>query len=208
MPAFVQRWVCLRWLTAFAALVAVSCGGNGGSDRARALHWFSTCGDPVCMGHRDHGVEPCTTERVGEPCSPEGARCDPGSSCNQDVVCATADPTMGPGGCPISKREFKDAIRYLTAADRKRVHDELVAFRLATWEYRAPLADGKRHFGFIIDDVGSSPSVEPNGSVVDLYGYTSMAVAAFQEQAAQIDELKREVAQLRKDLEASRRPVR
>jgi hypothetical protein len=74
---------------------------------------------------------------------------------------------------------------------------------LATWEYRAPLADGKRHFGFVIDDVGSSPSVEPNGSVVDLYGYTSMAVAAFQEQAAQIDELKREVAQLRKDLEAS-----
>jgi hypothetical protein len=115
---------------------------------------------------------------------------------------------MGPGGCPISRRESKDAIRYLTAEDRRRVHDELLAFHLATWEYRPPLADGKRHFGFVIDDVGSSPSVEPNGSVVDLYGYTSMAVAAFQEQAAQIDELKREVARLRKDLEAPRRPVK
>ncbi len=83
-----------------------------------------------------------------------------------------------------------------------------MAFRLATWNYRAPRADGKRHFGFVIDDVGPSPSVEPNGSVVDLYGYTSMAVAAVQQQAAEIDELKREVAQLRKELEASRQPVK
>jgi hypothetical protein len=205
MRAIVPLGVHLSLLIAGAAVVAASCGGKG-SGRSGAgggdLHWFSTCGDPVCMGHRDHAVAPCTTERVGEPCSPEGVRCDPGSSCNQDVVCTTTDPTTGPGGCPISKRELKDAIRYLTPEERKRVRDELVAFRLATWDYRAPRADGTRHFGFIIDDVGPSPSVAPNGSVVDLYGYTSMAVAALQEQAAEIDELKREVAQLRKDLEA------
>src|SRR5882762_9160441 len=80
MRASVQLSACLWWLVTFAALVAVSCGGNGGA-RTTALHWFSACGDPVCMSHRDHGVEPCTTEPVGEPCSPEGARCDPGDSC-------------------------------------------------------------------------------------------------------------------------------
>ena len=203
MRISVKGWMCLSLLIAGAALVTTSCGGDGGA-HGSDLRWFSTCGDPVCMGHRDHGVEPCTTERVGEPCSPAGARCDPGDSCNQDVLCATTDPTTGPGGCPISKRESKDAIRYLTPEDRKRVRDELVAFPLATWEYRAPRADGKRHFGFIIDDVAPSPSIAPNGSVVDLYGYTSMAVAAVQQQAVEIDELKREIAELRKELEGSR----
>ncbi len=107
---------------------------------ALVLHVRGSC----LMGHRDRGVEPCTTERPGEPCSPEGARCDPGNSCNQDVVCAATDPTMNPGGCPISKREFKDAIRYLTPEDRKRIHDELVAFRLATSDSarRAPTESG------------------------------------------------------------------
>jgi hypothetical protein len=79
-----------------------------------------------------------------------------------------------------------------------------MAFRLATWDDRAPLRDGRRHFGFVIDDVAPSAAVEPNGSVVDLYGYASMAVAALQEQQAEIDRLDHEVARLRAELEAAR----
>src|SRR5439155_483716 len=67
--------------------------------------WYYTCGDPVCGGHRDHpGVPPCSAgETPGAACSPEGATCDPGSDCNQLLVCATSDPTHG-GRCPISRR--------------------------------------------------------------------------------------------------------
>jgi len=101
MRVFVRPWVHLSLFVTLASIVPASCGGDGGGDHSSDLHWFFTCGDPVCMGHQDHGVEPCTNERAGEPCSPEGARCDPGNSCDQDLLCATTDPTTGPGGCPI-----------------------------------------------------------------------------------------------------------
>ncbi|MGH7896283.1 MAG: hypothetical protein ACREQL_16575, partial [Candidatus Binatia bacterium] len=58
--------------------------------------------------------------------------------------------------------------------------------------------------GFIIDDVGTSPAVAADGGHVDLYGYTSMAVAAIQAQQKRIEALEREVAALRRAL-ASRR---
>src|SRR5437667_397573 len=55
--------------------------------------WFYTCGDPVCGGHRDQGVSPCSGgEAPGAPCSPEGASCDPGDSC--------ARPLLRPPGRP------------------------------------------------------------------------------------------------------------
>ena len=54
--------------------------------------------------------------------------------------------------------------------------------------------------GFIIDDVGPGPSVAPNGQTVDLYGYTSMAVATLQVQAQEIAELKAELAALKAEL--------
>ena len=78
------------------------------------------------------------------------------------------------------------------------------SFRLASYQYNVPGAPADTHLGFIIDDVEPSPSVAPNGDTVDLYGYTSMAVAAVQEQAREIDQLKREVASLRHELTASR----
>src|SRR6185503_1458083 len=51
--------------------------------------WFPTCGDPVCSTHRDQGVRPCTAaETPGVSCGPEGERCDPGSDCNELLLCA------------------------------------------------------------------------------------------------------------------------
>jgi hypothetical protein len=92
----------------------------------------------------------------------------------------------------------------LSAPDVKRLHDALLKFPLASYQYNVPWASADTHLGFIIDDVEPSPSVARNGETVDLYGYTTMAVAAVQEQAREIDQLEREVASLRHELMASR----
>ena len=166
--------------------------------------WFYTCGDPVCGGHRDQGVPPCGSgETPGAACSPEGTRCDPGDSCDRLLVCASSDPVQR-GGCPISRRQAKERIRYLGEDDLRRLHDELMRFRLATFQYRENAS--RTQLGFIIDDVEPSFSVDPVRDMVDLYAYTSMAVAALQTQAREIEALRSEVEALRRELK--KRPAR
>jgi len=164
--------------------------------------YFFTCGDPVCRGHTITGLPPCTTEKAGEPCCSIGAQCDPGDDCNRLLVCATSDPTNG-GMCPISLRSYKQNVEYLSDDDVKRLHDELLRFKLATYQYKAPADSSATRLGFIIDDVGPSPAVDPSGQRVDLYAYTSMAVAALQQQAHEIEELKRQVAVLEGQLKSA-----
>src|SRR5438552_4022574 len=165
------------------------------------LTWFYTCGDPVCGGHGPHpGVSPCSPGAVaGAACSPEGATCDPGDSCNQLLLCATSDPTHG-GMCPISRRAYKENIHYLNDADVERLHEELMRFRLATYQYKG--APSERHLGFVIEDIEPSAAVGSGRNMVDLYGYTSMTVAALQSQAREIKVLKKEVVKLRRALQA------
>lgn len=62
----------------------------------------------------------------------------------------------------------------------------------------------KERLGFMIDDNEGSAAVNAQRDLVDLYGYTSMAVATIQLQAQQINALEREVAEMRKTL--ARRP--
>jgi hypothetical protein len=167
--------------------------------------FFSTCGDPVCGGHRsDPGVPLCTTQQVGAACACLGEECDPSDPCNRLLECATSDPTHG-GLCPISRRRYKQNIEYLSAEDVKRLHDAVLNFHLASYQYNVPGASAATHLGFIIDDVEPSPAVAASsGDTVDLYGYASMAVAAVQEQAREIDELTREVRLLERELHAAR----
>jgi len=169
---------------------AAECGGT---------RWFYTCGDPVCGGHRDHpGVPPCGTgETPGAACAPEGTSCDPGNFCNELLLCTTSDPTHG-GQCPISRRRYKEDIRYLDARDLQRLSDELMKFPLATYRYKGDAS--RTHLGFVIEDVEPSPSVDAARDMVDLYGYTTMAVAALKAQARELQALKREVAALRREL--------
>ena len=54
--------------------------------------------------------------------------------------------------------------------------------------------------GFIIEDVEPSLSVDAPDDMVDLYGYTTMTVAALQAQARELAALRREVAGLKRDL--------
>ncbi len=103
--------------------------------------------------------------------------------------------------CPISRRAYKTDIDYLDEEALRKVHDTLLGYRLSTYRYKADPAPSPRHLGFIIDDVGPGPSVAADGEHVDLYGYASMAVAAIQVQAKQIEELQREVRVLRRKVE-------
>jgi hypothetical protein len=132
-------------------------------------------------------------------CSCLGEECDPGDGCDSLLECAQSDPTHG-GLCPISRRRYKQSIAYLSAEDVKRLHDSLLKFPLASYQYNVPGASAASHLGFIIDDIEPSPAIASNGDAVDLYGYTTMAVAAIQEQAREIDRLKGELAALRREL--------
>jgi hypothetical protein len=148
-------------------------------------------------------VSPCGAGQApGAACSAEGATCDPGDECNRLLQCATSDPTHG-GACPISRRGYKQDIRYLGAQDLQRLHDQLMKFPLATYRYQQ--GDARSHLGFVIEDVEPSMSVEPGRDVVDLYGYASMAVAALQFQARQIETLQRRIEHLERQLEKRRR---
>jgi hypothetical protein len=107
---------------------------------------------------------------------------------------------LSPGGCPISLARYKRDIHYLDDGEHARVGRDLLDVRLATWRYRADGAGAPTRLGFIIDDVGGGPAVAPDGQSVDLYGYTSMTVAAVQEQARRIDALERQVRALEREL--------
>lgn len=175
-----------------------------------SLSWFTTCGDPVCgPDNRPTGETACTAEQTeGSSCSDEGTRCDPGAGCGQNLVCAGSDPKLAPGGCPISRRRFKRDITYVAADERALLSQMLLETPLATWRYKN--GDERRRLGFILEDV-ILEDVEPNPSVdaardrVDLYGYTTMAVAALQEQAQQIAQLQVEIEALRVELADTKR---
>jgi hypothetical protein len=177
-------------------------GGAGGAGGG-ALQWYTTCGDPACGGSTDDAnLADCTTEADGDPCAMDGASCEiAGDTCNVNLVCATKDPKGSPEGCPISLASAKHGIQYLTEADRERIRADVVTMPLATWKYNHEARGEKEHLGFIIDDQPpSSAAVRPSGERVDLYGYTSMAVAAIQAQDRQIEALRREVEALRAEL--------
>jgi hypothetical protein len=181
------------------------------------LQYYKTCGDPSCHGATDDPTVPnCTSDMVaGQACDTDGFECELLDACNTRLVCTSSDPTAGPGGCPISRAEYKNNIQYLSPKDLEKVANEVQSINLATYRYNAnvnPRATGgdpdAQHLGFIIDDVGQSACVNPDGHSVNLYGYTSMAVAALQVQAKQIAELKAELTQLKAALKPSRKPAR
>ena len=179
------------------------------------LRYFYTCGSPVCGPPNPvPGVPDCTTQHQGQPCIVTGEMCnDPNviSSCVGPLLCTTHDPTANGRRCPISRRRYKRNIQYLTPRDAAAVRDSLLRIRLTSYAYKTDPV--RKHLGFIIDDVvqssdmGQSLAVAPDGDTVDLYGYATMAVAAIQTQAREIEGLRREVAALRVQVESTVRSV-
>lgn len=169
------------------------------ADAGGGFRWYMTCGDPVCsFPPQPTGAPACTTQVAGQPCADGEPACDPGSGCGANLVCSDTDPQGGVGGCPISRRDRKRDIRYLTPSDRARIARDVQAIKLATYHYAADPA-ARTQLGFIMEDVEPSPSTDSRQGVVDLYGYVSMAVAALQEQSGEIERLRSEVAALRRE---------
>lgn len=192
-------WI-LALSTAMLPLPLGQCGAD--DDDTTDLQWYTTCGDPVCRGYMPQDEIPlCSDQKEGSPCNTEGMMCDPQDECNAMMICATEDPKTG--GCPISRRSYKEDIQYLGAPELNRYHQELMDVKLATYRYKGQSAETPERLGFIIDDREDSPAVLPSKERVDLYGYTSMAVAALQVQSKQIETLQQEVEKLKKELEAT-----
>jgi hypothetical protein len=180
----------MRPCAALVACLALATGCNG---RDVDLNWFSTCGDAVCTGYRPpSGVPRCTNESPGLACPVEGFQCDPGDDCNRLLVCARRDPKLA--GCPISSRRFKRDVEYLTDADREECARQVGTIRLARYRYKG--SDEVR-LGFVLEDDPPAVSVDRELDRVDLYGYSSLAVAALQVQERRIAALEREVRELR-----------
>lgn len=172
------------------------------ADRVRPTLW-STCGDPVCRGWTPKPMPRCTNFTEGHLCPPRavGRSCDPVSPCNNTLVCGYSSP-IGSGGCPISRAKYKRDIAYLSDAQTDAMYQTVRSVKLANWIYKDDVAAAP-HTGFIIDDmVPGSPAVAADGDHVDLYGYASMSVAAIQAQARRIDQLERELAEIKAALAA------
>jgi hypothetical protein len=157
--------------------------------------WWSTCGPPVCSANiPPSGLPPCgTMDKTGNPCAKPGLQCDTGDPCVGPLTCATSNPS--PNTCPVSRAKYKQDIEYVSRDERAKLASDIQSIPLVRYRYK----DGpeREHLGFIIEDIEPSPSVDSKHDQVDLYGYTSMAVAALQQQHAEIEALKHEVESLK-----------
>jgi hypothetical protein len=193
------------------ALIVAGCGGSelkpaGDGDESGSVRSTEKvqCGAPTPFCPDAPG---CHLTRS----CPQECKCPPNVTvcgtrvCGKNETCCTGQPFPEPTCiqgdiCPISKREFKKEVEYLDEAALRRTRDQLLHYKLATWRYTSEDEASRRHLGFIIDDVGPGPSVASDGQRVDLYGYTSMAVATLQVQSQELAELKAELAELKAEL--------
>jgi hypothetical protein len=161
----------------------------------------SCAGDPTwhCAAPNADATCPAGIPLLGSACTTANQTCSYSCGAGGARLCKGGAWYSASGGpCPVSNRRAKKDIVYLRQADRLRLADELARFKLATYEYRDPALAGKRHLGFIIEDVPGSPAVDRDGNMVDLYGYASMLVAAVQAQGEEIAKLKTELARMKR----------
>jgi hypothetical protein len=152
-----------------------------------------------CAAPNADATCPAGMPLLGTACSTEGKACTYACGTGNGRTCKQGAWYAADGGqCPVSSRRAKKDIVYLSEIERQHIASDVARLRLATYEYRDRALAGKRHLGFIIEDVPGSPAVDRDGNMVDLYGYASMLVAAFQEQSREIADLKAEIAQLKR----------
>lgn len=144
---------------------------------------------------------PAQRPRYGSTCGQEGQTCsysEPNDCTTPDLVCTSGTWRVQSVGCAVSSRGMKRDIAYIGDEERRALAARTLATRLATYRYKG--SDPSQHLGFIIEDDPSSPAVLATKDRVDVYAYTSMAVATLQEQARELSELRAEVAELRRDV--------
>jgi hypothetical protein len=134
-----------------------------------------------------------------------GASCDLGDGCGGKLRCAS-EP-IDTTNCPISSRNYKTDIDYLTPPDLERLADRVQSIKLATYHYVEQAPAEQKHLGFIIEDDRGSPAVFTHRDRVDLYGYASMAVATLQVQERRIQALERELSEMHARLSGADAPT-
>lgn len=190
------------WL--LIALLACNADDPSTTD-ATELSWYASCGDPACGGYNGpfEGVPLCEEQEVGASCADRDASCDLATDCNQRLVCTDVDPTEQEGGCPISRARHKTDITYLDAQGLRRLREEAVSMRLATWRYRDAAPDSRPRLGFLLDDHPTGHAAAADGEHVDVYGLASLALAAMQAQQLEIAALRAQVEALEARLGAT-----
>src|SRR2546422_5726352 len=94
----------------------LSCGRGSTGLPDGGLHWWTTCGDPLCAGHRDAGLPACTgSESAGASWADAGAQGDPRDNCKVEVVCAARATKKGT--CPVPRGPGKKDKRDLSARE-------------------------------------------------------------------------------------------
>ncbi len=167
-------------------------------DAGTPTTWQCTgTGDPQCPVIRPH---------LGTACTQEGQMCAYGDCNGPQLKCVASAWKQQMVGCPVSSRRYKKDVSYLDDAALASLADRTMATRLATYQYKE--GDPATHLGFIIEDDPTSPAVLQGKDRVDLYGYTSMAVATLQVQGREIASLKRDIENLRRELDAAKRGSR
>jgi len=168
----------------------------------------SCCDTTKVAWHCFDGPKYCAASRprIGTACAVDGESCafEEAVECGQSrMECRAGVWQLANTSCPASSASVKQDIQYVSESDAEALRQSLMRIPLATYRYRG--ADATPHLGFIIEDVElRSPAVLPARDRVDLYGYTSMAVAALQRQEKDLAALRADVERLTKELAALR----
>ncbi len=201
-------WVCPVTQCQSDASASMDSGGSSdsGVEAGTCTPPGATCASPCPAGTYCLKQNGPTEFDLG--CTPIPAACGGAPTCACMASCFC--PSSGSNMCTaesnslvcsngaVSRREFKRDISYVTRDERAELANEALSTSLATYRYKNEPEGQKRHLGFIIDDKPtSSPAVAGDQTHVDEYGYTSMLLAAVQEQQEQIDALKRELEKIR-----------
>ena len=186
-------------------------GASGGSPGAGGMVCTSTdarctngavfCGNACCQPgewcDNSTNLPHCRCGTTGAGCTAPDLCGAPTSACG--VVCCGSAV-----GCPKSRRAEKRDIEAVSDTDRLRLYDELRGIQLRTYRYKDEPTSAPRRLGFIIDDTRAPEAINGDGNTVNLYGYISMAVAALQTQAKEIEELRAKVRSLENDARRSK----
>jgi len=96
-----------------------------------------------------------------------------------------------PSSCALSSRRFKEDIAYLSPEQLDELTEQVMSLHLATFRYKQ--GGTARHLGYILEDTPEAAASDVEHQRVDLYAYTSMAVAALQVQARDLRQLEVDV---------------
>jgi hypothetical protein len=165
---------------------------------ANSVQCGNSCCQPGEWCDNTTNLPHCRCGTTGAGCAAPDICGAPTAACGF-VCCGSNTP------CPKSRRAWKRDIETVSDADRQRLYDQLRAIKLHTYRYKNEPPSTPRRLGFIIDDTNAPEAINPDGNTVDLYGYLSMAVAAVQTQAKEIEELRAKIKSLEDAARKSRK---